>query len=156
MQIQLDELPSIDRFKPYDLTGYEVSLAEEKVLAKGRKFVPSVKRVDCSMKEDDFNRFARGMRLAVHHYRKGNFEEEEDEWTAMPWDTKSTFEPKPLNKNLETFLHNVHQDLFSMSNSRYVEDPEKKGRYLMTSGNGTEMQGTHVCFEFRTKEPDLL
>ena len=74
------------------------------------------------MKEDDFKRFARGMRLAVHHYRKGNCEGEEDEWTAMPWDTKSTFEPKPLNKNLETFLHNVHQDIFSMSNSRYVED----------------------------------
>ena len=36
------------------------------------------------MKEDDFKRFARGMRLAVHHYRKGNFEGEEDEWTAMP------------------------------------------------------------------------
>ena len=40
------ELPSEDRFRPYDNTDYEMTDIEMQVCAKGLKFVPSVKRVD--------------------------------------------------------------------------------------------------------------
>ena len=47
------ELPSEDRFRPYDNTSYEMTDIEMQVCAKGLKFVPSVKRVDRHQKHLD-------------------------------------------------------------------------------------------------------
>ena len=66
------ELPSKDRFRPYDNTDYEMTDIEMQVCANGLKFVPSVKQVDRHQKHLDFDRFARLLRLGLYFHRRGN------------------------------------------------------------------------------------
>ena len=59
------EMPSEDRFKPFDNTGYRVSDTESQVCAKGLRFVPSIKRINRHQKDLDFGRFARLLRFVL-------------------------------------------------------------------------------------------
>ena len=59
------DLPSTDRFTPFDNTGYTLSTEESDLCAKGLKFVPSSNRIDLHKKQKDFDKFARKLRIAV-------------------------------------------------------------------------------------------
>ena len=112
-------MPSEDRFKPFDNTGFRMSDTESQVCAKGLKFVPSIKRINRHKKDLDFGRFARLLRLAVYHHRRGNDKEIEQH----PWTPKSLWEPQPyINTKLEEYLDEVYNELFSPENTRRVSD----------------------------------
>ena len=120
------EMPSDDRFKPFDNTGYRMSDTESQVCAKGLKLVASIKRIKRHKKDLDFGRFARLLRLVVYHHRRGN----DQEFEQHPWTPKSLWEPQPyINRKLEEYLDEVYNELFSLENTRRVPDnmtPEQR------------------------------
>ena len=114
-------LPPMDRFQPFDNTNYQMPEAEKEVCAKGLKFIPSTTRCNYHNKQTDFERFARLLRLAVYHHRRGNIDN--GDYIPHPWTPKSKFDPpKTLNVALEEFLSLVHNDLFSPRNARNVKN----------------------------------
>ena len=113
-------LPSIDRFTAYDNTNYEMSEVEKQVTAKGLKFVPMIKRANIHKKEEDFRKFARLLRLAVYHHRRGNINNAD--YVKEPWTPKSNFDPPTLNENLELFINNIHEDMFNPHNFHRIND----------------------------------
>ena len=118
-KLQNIDMPSEDRFKPYDNTNYDMNVIEQQLCAKGLKFVPSVKRVDRHQKELDFESFARVLRLGLYFHRRGNWNEQEQH----PWTPRSNWDPPHnMNEKLEEYLEEVHNDLFSLENIRKVPD----------------------------------
>ena len=118
-KLQNIDMPSEDRFKPYDNTNYDINVIEQQVCAKGLKFVPSVKQVDRHQKELDFESFARVLRLGLYFHRRGNLNEQEQH----PWTPGSNWDPPHnMNEKLEEYLEEVHNDLFSPENIRKVPD----------------------------------
>ena len=118
-KLQNIDMPSEDRFKPYDNTNYDMNVIEQQVCAKGLKFVPSVKRVDRHQKELDFESFTRVLRLGLYFHRRGNLNEQEQH----PWTPRSNWDPlHNMNEKLEEYLEEVHNDLFSPENIRKVPD----------------------------------
>jgi hypothetical protein len=113
-------LPSMERFKPFDNTDYNMNEIEKQVCAKGLKFVPAVKRVNLFQKMEDFERFARSLRLSVFFHDKDNAKDIPE--TKLPWTKSSTFEPPKNNARLEEYLLAVRNELFNPVNFNKIID----------------------------------
>jgi hypothetical protein len=120
-KLQGIQLPSSDRFVPFDNTNYDMPQNERDLCAKGLKFVPSTVRVDVNKKQQDFDDFSRKLRLAV--FFRNNPPDENSTYEKQPWDPKSTWNPPTKESpELEEYLKVVHDELFNPKNRVKVMD----------------------------------
>ena len=113
--------------KPLDNTGRVWKQSYIGLPYKGQKFIPAPKRVDTVAKFEDFEQFARKLRLklyfAARSIESDNTVSEDSEREEEPWKHKREFSPCPGEcEALEKFLTELQIFLFNPENRNIFRD----------------------------------
>ena len=92
-----------------NLSKRDLSEAEISLLSKGLKFVPTPRYVDQAALKTDLENFGRKLRLAWH------FRNENSNFTANPFKSKSNFNPKNKDVAIEMYLSKLEQEILNIN-----------------------------------------